>query len=209
MWSQHVLTAHEITCIRGQRALFTDLNLTIGAGEILHIHGSNGSGKTSLLRILCGTSQPENGTVFWQSEDIRVCRSAYYEHLAYIGHNNGIKLELTPSENLSCLAAIKGFAADSQIDLALTQSGLSRDRDIPCIHLSAGQRRRVAIAWLFMTQASIWILDEPLTAIDQDGIDIVRNRFSQHLDDGGLIVLTGHQHLQFEGRKINILHLST
>ena len=209
MWSQHVLTAHDITCIRGQRVLFTDLNLTIGAGEILHIQGSNGSGKTSLLRILCGTSQPDNGTVLWQSEDIRTCRSTYYEHLAYIGHNNGIKLELTPSENLSCLAAIKGFAADSQIDLALTQSGLSRDCDIPCIHLSAGQRRRVAIAWLFMTQASIWILDEPLTAIDQDGIDIARNRFSQHLEGGGLIVLTGHQHLQFEGRKIKSLHLST
>ena len=209
MWSQHVLTAHDITCIRGQRALFTDLNLTIGAGEILHIQGSNGSGKTSLLRILCGTSQPDNGTVFWQSEDIRTCRSTYCEHLAYIGHSNGIKLELAPNENLSCLAAIKGYAADSQIDLALTQSGLSRDRDIPCIHLSAGQRRRVAIAWLFMTQASIWILDEPLTAIDQDGIDIVRNRFSQHLEDGGLIVLTGHQHLQFEDREIKTLHLST
>ena len=209
MRSQLVLTAHEITCIRGQRALFTNLNLTISAGEILHIQGSNGSGKTSLLRILCGTSQPDNGTVLWQSQDIRTCRSAYYEHLAYIGHTNGIKLELTPKENLSCLAAIKGFAADSEIDLALTQSGLYRDRDIPCIHLSAGQRRRVAIAWLFMTQASIWILDEPLTAVDQDGIDITRSRFSQHLDDGGLIVLTGHQHLQFEGRKIKSLHLST
>ena len=209
MWSEHVLTAHEITCIRGQRALFTDLNLTIGAGEILHIQGSNGSGKTSLLRILCGTSQPDKGTVLWQSEDIRTCRSPYCEHLAYIGHNNGIKLALPPSENLSCLAAIKGFAADSQIDLALTRIGLSRDRDVPCIHLSAGQRRRVAIAWLFMTQASIWILDEPLTAIDQDGIDIVRTRFGRHLEDGGLIVLTGHQHLQFEGRKIKSLHLST
>ena len=209
MWSWLVLTAHEITCIRGRRVLFTDLNLTIGAGEILHIQGSNGSGKTSLLRILCGTSQPDNGTVLWQSEDIRACRSTYCEHLAYIGHTNGIKLELTPNENLSCLAAIKGFAADSQIDLALTQSGLSRDRDIPCIHLSAGQRRRVAIAWVFMTQASIWILDEPLTAIDQDGIDIAKSRFRRHLDDGGLIVLTGHQHLQFEGRKINTLHLST
>ena len=204
-----MLTAHEITCIRGQRALFADLNLTISTGEILHIQGSNGSGKTSLLRILCGTSQPDSGTVLWQSEDIRTCRSTYCEHLAYIGHNNGIKLELTPSENLSCLAAIKGFAADSQIDLALTQSGLSRERDIPCIHLSAGQRRRVAIAWLFMTQASIWILDEPLTAIDQDGIDIVKNRFSQHLEDGGLIVLTGHQNLQFEDREIRTLHLST
>ena len=204
-----MLTAHEITCIRGQRVLFTDLNLTISAGEILHIQGSNGAGKTSLLRILCGTSQPDNGTVLWQSEDIRTCRSTYCEHLAYIGHDNGIKLELTPSENLSCLAAIKGFAADSQIDLALTQSGLSRDRDIPCIHLSAGQRRRVAIAWLFMTQASIWILDEPLTAIDQDGIDIVRNRLNQHLEIGGLIVLTGHQHLQFEDSKIKTLHLST
>ena len=189
--------------------LFTDLNLTIDAGEILQIQGSNGSGKTSLLRILCGTSQPDDGTVLWQAEDIRACRSTYCEHLAYIGHNNGIKLELTPSEPLSCLAAIKGFAADSQIDLALTQSGLFRDRDIPCIHLSAGQRRRVAIAWLFITHASIWILDEPLTAIDQDGIDIVRNQFRQHLEDGGLIVLTGHQHLQFEDRKIKTLYLPT
>ena len=203
-----MLTAHDVTCIRGQRVLFTDLNLTISAGEILHIQGSNGSGKTSLLRILCGTAQPDKGTVLWHSEDIRTSRSTYWEHLSYIGHNDGIKLELTPSENLSCLAAIKGFAADSQIDLALTQSGLSRDRDIPCIHLSAGQRRRVAIAWLFMTQASIWILDEPLTAIDQDGIDIARNRFSQHLQDGGLIVLTGHQHVQIEDRKIKTLHFS-
>ena len=197
-----------MTCIRGQRVLFTELKLTISAGEILHIQGSNGSGKTSLLRILCGTLQPDNGTVLWQSEDIRTCRSTYYEQLAYIGHNNGIKLELTPHENLSWLAAIKGISAESQIDLALTQSGFSRDRDVPCIHLSAGQRRRVAIAWLFMTQASIWILDEPLTAIDQDGIDIARSRFNQHLDDGGLIVLTGHQHLEFEGRKTKTLQLS-
>ena len=204
-----MLTAHEITCIRGERALFTGLNLTIDAGEILHIQGSNGSGKTSLLRILCGTTQPDNGTVLWQSQDIRTCRSTYYEHLAYIGHSNGIKLELSPAENLSCLAAIKGFAVGSQIGEALTQSGLSLVRDVPCIHLSAGQRRRVAMAWLFITRASIWILDEPLTAIDQDGIDIARSRFSRHLDDGGLIVLTGHQHLQFEGRKINTLHLST
>tara|TARA_B100000446_G_scaffold8648_1_gene8207 strand:+ start:317 stop:931 length:615 start_codon:yes stop_codon:yes gene_type:complete len=203
-----VLTAHEITCIRGQRALFTGLNLTIDAGEILHIEGSNGSGKTSLLRILCGTTQPDSGTVLWRSQDIRTCRSTYYEHLAYVGHSNGIKLELSPAENLSCLAAVKGFAIDFQIDEVLAQIGLSPVRDVPCIHLSAGQRRRVAMSWLFITRASIWILDEPLTAIDQDGINLARFRFSRHLDNGGLIVLTGHQHLQFDGRKIKTLHLS-
>lgn len=202
-----MLTAHDLECVRGQQTLFSGLNLTVDSGEVLHVEGPNGCGKTSLLRILCGITQPERGRVLWHDEDIRTCRSEYYEKLVYIGHRDGIKLELSPRENLRILAAMNCPVHDADIDEALARTGLSKVDDIPCANLSAGQRRRVAISRLFIGLASIWILDEPLTAIDRDGTSIIESLFTRHVRGGGLILLTGTQHIEIEGRTIRSLQL--
>ncbi|MDQ2694042.1 MAG: cytochrome c biogenesis heme-transporting ATPase CcmA [Pseudomonadota bacterium] len=187
-----LLEACGLECSRGQRLLFRDLSFGLGPGTACQVQGPNGAGKTSLLRMLCGLSLPDAGEVRWQGREIRTTRAGYLDHMAYVGHSSGVKGELTPLENLALSRALAGTAAAASAQ-ALAQVGLEEFLHHPCRTLSAGQRRRVALARLLVAEARLWIVDEPLTALDAAGVGMVEALLAGHLARGGLAVLTSHQ----------------
>ncbi|MDP2056698.1 MAG: cytochrome c biogenesis heme-transporting ATPase CcmA, partial [Thiobacillus sp.] len=195
-----MLSVHELACERGERLLFKNLGFELGNGEALLVRGGNGRGKTSLLRILCGLSVPATGVVRWRGESISKAHEQYGREMAYIGHANGIKDDLTPMENLRIAAALGGRVLDdATATAALCQVGLSRCVDLPARVLSFGQRRRVALAGLMTAGALLWILDEPLTGLDVDGVAMVEWMIHDHVLAGGLAIMTTHQMLMLDG----------
>ena len=192
----NMLSAHELACERGERLLFKSLGFELGNGEALLVRGGNGRGKTSLLRLLCGLSAPAAGVVRWRGEPIDRAREQYGREMAYLGHANGIKDDLTPMENLRIAAALGGRCLDDAAAMAaLERVGLSRCLDFPTRVLSFGQRRRVALAGLMTAGALLWILDEPLTGLDVDGVAMVEQMIRDHVAAGGMAVMTTHQPL--------------
>lgn len=191
-----MLSVHDLACERGERLLFKNLGFELGRGEALLVRGGNGRGKTSLLRILCGLSAPAAGEVSWRGEPIARAHEVYGREMAYVGHANGIKDDLTPLENLRLAAALGGRElGEDAAQAALAQVGLARGADLPARVLSFGQRRRVALAGLATAGALLWILDEPLTGLDVDGVAMVEALISDHVSAGGLAVMTTHQPL--------------
>ncbi|RKZ42805.1 MAG: heme ABC transporter ATP-binding protein CcmA [Gammaproteobacteria bacterium] len=186
------LAIEHLQCIRDDRVLFEDLNFSLSAGELLQIEGRNGSGKTSLLRILCGLTLPTEGTVYWNNEDIQDISSNYWENLAYIGHAPGVKAELSPLENLAMAQALATTPNTINLADALDQVGLYGFEDVPTRTLSAGQQRRVALARLLVNDAPLWILDEPFTALDKSAIGMVESWLDNHAKRDGIVVLTSH-----------------
>lgn len=192
-----MLEAISLQCVRGDRELFNDLDFVLGSGEMLLVSGSNGTGKTSLLRLLCGLSQPTSGEVRWQGENIHDQRSDYCHNMAYLGHHNGVKEELSPMENLSFAATVAGVVVpENKIVAVLNRVGLNGYEELPAKLLSQGQRRRVALARLLLAESRLWILDEPLAALDVQAVALVEEMLSEHLKAGGLVVLTTHQPLK-------------
>lgn len=187
------LHVKSISCTRGYRDLFTNLDFQLCAGQVLRVEGKNGSGKTSLLRIIAGLAQPLEGEVLWQGRKIQHAESGYLENLLFLGHRAAIKYELTPLENLCMAKSLHGSKTDNGIEEALHQIGLYGFEDIPCGQLSAGQKRRVALAQLFLTRASCWILDEPYTSLDVAAVALLENLFAEHVKQGGMLVITSHQ----------------
>jgi len=188
------LIADAITCVRGERELFADLEFKLESGEILQIKGHNGSGKTSLIRIIAGLVQAESGQALWNDEPIKKSE-CFYSQMQYIGHQAGIKSDLTALENLNFARNLKG-ANSADFYQVLAALGLRGFEDLPCANLSAGQKRRVALARLFVSDCQLWILDEPFTALDVKGIKKLEHEFLQHLENNGIIILTTHQPLQ-------------
>ena len=203
-----MLKAQSITCVRGDRLLFQDLSLQVHPGEAYQIQGGNGVGKTTLLRILCGLSLPESGEVFWNAASIREDPEKFQSDLVYIGHSNGIKLDLTPKENLAFALTLHSGTPDVSIDEALDRVGLSGSQHLLCRVLSAGQRRRVAIARLYLSRAPLWVLDEPLGAIDAAGVEAIENVIETHLGQGGMTVFTTHQPLRLKQSAIHTMKWS-
>jgi heme exporter protein A len=199
---QNRLEISQLACIRDDRVLFENLNFQLNAGELLQIEGHNGSGKTSLLRILCGLSLPESGQIFWKNQDIEEDKSIYWRDLSYIGHAPGIKAELTPLENLQMAKALGAQPAEISLESALEQVGLYGFEDVPTRTLSAGQQRRVALARLLTNHVQLWILDEPFTALDKKAIQMVENLLDQHAQRGGMAVVTSHHHVNCEYARI-------
>lgn len=202
------LDAIQLQCIRDDRVLFSELDFHIDAGEVLQIDGANGSGKTSLLRILCGLSFPTEGEVHWQHRSIHRHRTEYLTHIDYLGHLHGIKVELTPLENLRVAQSLSNSDPSYSRHAALEFVGLRGFEDVPCHTLSAGQRRRVALARLRLSQASFWVMDEPFTALDKHGIEIVQGLITEHAQRGGLTALTTHQAVALPGCTFKRLHLN-
>lgn len=204
---QSLLSARGLRCIRGDRELFTDLSLSLRAGELLQIHGANGSGKTTLLRIICGLSLPDAGNIYWQDLSLAENRQRFLRNLHYLGHSTGIKLELSPLENLAFAAALHGAASRITLQQALDRVELFGFENEPARTLSAGQRRRIGLARLLISPARAWILDEPFTALDKSGIRILESLLHEHLENGGIVVLASHSPVNLHERYIKDLHL--
>lgn len=192
-----MLSAIEIECIRGTRRLFAGVSFTLEPGDCLFLQGPNGSGKTSLLRILCGLARPEAGEVRWNAEPIAALAEEYRAALAYCGHANALKDDLTPSENLLAAAALAGQPASlAEARAALEALGVSHLDALPVRALSQGQKRRVALARLAIAERRLWILDEPLTSLDVGAAATLAALVDEHLGRGGIAVLTSHQPIE-------------
>lgn len=187
------LEADRLECQRGERVLFSDLSFSLRAGQALLVEGENGAGKTSLLRLLCGLSRPSAGEVRWRARPIETQREAYSREMAWLGHQHGVKAELKAREDLAFAAALRGEAPPKTIERALERVGLGDCAEVAGRALSAGQKQRLALARLLLSQARLWILDEPFTALDASGRELARSLIGQHLGAGGLAVLTSHQ----------------
>jgi heme exporter protein A len=190
------LAASGLTCIKRDRVLFSDLSMTITSGQLIYLRGPNGAGKTSLLRILTGLSEPAAGQVTFNGQDCSRVLSTFHQQLIYIGHKPGLSDSFSAIENLQfwalqqCLVLKAGLITD-----VLEKLGLVGLEDVPVRYLSAGQQRRVALSRLWLKPASIWILDEPFTALDTDGIQLLETLFKAHVAQGGALLTTSHQPL--------------
>ena len=193
-----MLEARHLECTRGEKKLFRDLSFTLGRGQLLRVAGANGSGKTSLLRIMCGLLAPSAGELRWQGTPIRVDREEYSRNLIFIGHLNALKDDLTALENLRFSAALGGVPADRERTLTgLECFGVAHCAELPAKVLSQGQRRRVALARLALSPAvPLWILDEPFSALDVGAVTELECLLAGHIAAGGMVVLTTHQEVQ-------------
>ncbi|WP_318488792.1 cytochrome c biogenesis heme-transporting ATPase CcmA [Photobacterium leiognathi] len=200
-----MLSVADLSCVRDERLLFDELSFTISSGELVQIEGHNGAGKTTLLRIIAGLGRADSGQVFWNQEDIHTAREDFHQELLFLGHQTGVKRELTAFENLAFFQAmhkcnegsdLKGspkVTGDDALWQALAHVGLAGREDVPAGQLSAGQQRRVALARLWLSNHKLWVLDEPLTAIDKQGVKVLENLFLSHVERGGMVLLTTHQ----------------
>lgn len=202
------LEARNLECIRDDRVLFSELSFSAQPGEVVQIEGHNGSGKTSLLRILCGLLLPSQGDVLWCGQPVDRVRPDFLGELSYLGHHNGIKGELSALENLHFAATLSPRRADTDPYAILARFTLRGFEDVPCRTLSAGQNRRVGLARLLMTRSLLWVLDEPLSALDRKGMRDLEAIFEEHVGNGGMIVLTTHHPVEMGQCKVQYLDLA-
>ncbi|KFI11276.1 cytochrome c biogenesis heme-transporting ATPase CcmA [Vibrio coralliilyticus] len=204
-----MLEVSQLTAIRDERILFESLSFTINSGELVQIEGRNGTGKTTLLRIVTGLGERDSGEIFWNGENIESNRDAYHQDLLFLGHQTGVKRELTAYENLRFYLNIHSRKpVDKEtIYSALMKVGLVGREDVPVAQLSAGQQRRVALARLWLSDHKLWILDEPLTAIDKQGVKVLESLFLSHAEDDGIVILTTHQDMFADNPKLRKIKL--
>ncbi|MHB8741853.1 MAG: cytochrome c biogenesis heme-transporting ATPase CcmA [Sulfuricaulis sp.] len=183
--------------------MFSHLSFRLKPGELLHVTGANGIGKTTLLRTLCGLTRASTGEILWNGSTIRDLDDDYRSQIAYIGHSNGIQGELSPGENLNAIACLGENGHTTLIDNTLVRLGLGGYRHFPAKILSQGQKRRLALARLMVQQKSLWILDEPFSALDVNSIALMTDILMEHLARSGLVVMTSHQDIAVE-KKITL-----
>lgn len=204
-----MLSAQNLACLRGDRLLFKNVSFELQAGGLLYLLGENGSGKSSLLRILCGLLTPDEGAVLWSGKKIKADTEAYYASLTYLGHLNALKDDLTALENLQTNARLAGNdVGDASALAALAAIGIARCADLPTRVLSQGQKRRVALAGLWLAKTQLWILDEPFAALDVASVEGLATRLSAHLASGGMAILTTHQDVAVNAQYTQTLRLS-
>jgi heme exporter protein A len=194
-----MLEIKSLECVRDDRLLFRDLSFSVAEAQVLQIEGTNGSGKTSLLRIICGLRLAEAGQVLWRGEPIASSREDYYADMVYIGHLPCIKGDLTVLENVRSLLDTRSLSlSNAEIEVALEKVGLATYEDVPSKALSSGQRRRILLAFVELSQAKLWILDEPLTALDVHGVALMESMIVQHKNAGGSVIFTTHHGMQLD-----------
>ena len=200
----------DLVCVRGERRLFQDLSFSQAAGELLYVHGPNGSGKTTLLRTLCGLALPEAGEIRWRGENIRRLGEDYHREMAYVGHLNGVKDELTAFENLRVMAQLAGVDDwDERAMAALQRLELRACAELPGKVLSQGQKRRVALARLLLAPRTLWIMDEPFNALDVKAVATIQDILIEHLDNGGMAILTTHQEVEITADRARHIRLGS
>lgn len=193
------LCATNLSYERNEKLILDTISFSICSGEMLQIQGVNGAGKTTLMRILAGLIPLANGQITWNGEPLVNCHAAYDADLIYIGHYSGIKLGLTVKENLQMMAALAMTEVKEEaLDRALFALNLSAYKEVYAQQLSAGQQRRVALAKLLLLKKTLWLLDEPLAALDQEGITIMHELMGNHLRQNGMLVVTSHQPLRMQ-----------
>lgn len=204
--SQTLLECHQLSCERDGRVLFEGLDISFKSGDVVQIEGPNGSGKTTMLRALVGLFADYQGEISWSGTNIHQSRTDFLSNLLFIGHLAGVKKSLSPRENLLFHSSLHQSIDLSSIDEALAKVGLYGYEDLPGYQLSAGQLRRVGLARLYLSNAPLWVLDEPFTAIDKQGVKALENLFLKHAKSGGCVILTTHQTPEITGLKqINLL----
>ena len=190
------LEARALCCSRGPATLFRDVSFGVGPGEWLAVRGANGSGKTTLLRCIAGLTRADAGEVLWQEQPVAASAAQLHADMVFAGHLPGIKDDLSAEENLHAAMRLRGLQLrESQCRDALREAGLERRRHLPARRLSAGQRRRIGLARLMLDPATLWVLDEPLTALDDEGRQLFERLLSRHLDRGGVALLATHHDL--------------
>lgn len=205
-----MLETRDLACVRGERTLFARLSCAAGPGTLLRVAGPNGTGKTSLLRLITGLLAPTDGNICWRGENIRALREDYWKELAYLGHLNAVKDDLTCVENLRAACSLAGLAVhEADAAAALAALGMAgRERSLARF-LSQGQKRRIALARLeLLAGVPLWILDEPFTALDLHGVDTVRNLIAKHLARDGIVVFTTHQEVDIPAPRLVTVNLA-
>lgn len=194
-----MLEIQSLECVRDDRLLFSELSFTLADSEVLQIEGANGCGKTSLLRIICGLRLAEAGKVNWCGESIQRNREDFYANMVYIGHLPCIKGDLTVLENVRTLLDTRSLSVSNQvIEAALIKVGLESYDDVPGKALSSGQRRRILLAFVELAKAKLWVLDEPLTALDVQGVQLMESMILEHKQAGGSVIFTTHHGMQLD-----------
>ena len=205
-----MLEAVNLGCVRGDRRLFSDVNFSLQPGSLLQLTGPNGSGKTSLLRIVCGLLAPAEGEIRWQGENIKSLAEDYLTAISYVGHRNGVKEELNPLENLRISNGVAGVGISLEdAKLALAKIGLVGRDELPARLLSEGQQRRLALARLITSAATLWVLDEVLTSLDKAAVALVKTLIGEHLHKGGMAIIATHQELSLSAGSLQRLELAS
>jgi heme exporter protein A len=195
------LTLASLEFERDDRLLFSGVSASLESGDILQVEGPNGCGKTTLLRVLTTALSPMSGQILWRGKDISRVRQQYLQNLLFLGHLPGLKQSLSPEENLVWWRRLNSTHSLLSNTEALAQIGLRGYEDVPCYRLSAGQQRRAALARLLVTDAPLWVLDEPFTAIDKQGVAGLELLLTSHAAKGGVVILSTHQDLGINGIK--------
>ena len=208
--TNHTLIADNLVGVRGDRLLYKQLSFSLSNGTVFYLQGENGSGKTTLLRTICGLSKPYSGAISWCGENINSLAEEYSKHILYIGHLAGIKEDLTALENLQFSLALAGadICAENAAEV-LNMLGLAKGLNLPTRMLSQGQKRRVALARLWLQNLPLWILDEPFTALDTHATALLKQKIEAFANDGGIVVMTTHQEVALNVPKFEQLRLDS
>lgn len=199
-----LISAENVAVYRGEKLLFRNLSLSLDEGQMLQLLGANGSGKTTLLRALCSLVALEAGEIRWRGKPLAKVRERFFSEMLYAGHSDGLNGDMSARENLSFAARLRGGDV-ARVDAAIARVGLERQVDLPCRALSAGQRRRVGLARLLVADALLWLLDEPLTALDTAGRELVETLLAEQLASGRSVIFTTHQPLQVQDCELRTL----
>jgi heme exporter protein A len=189
------LSVDQVHVWRGDRHVLRGVSLDLGPGDLLHVSGPNGSGKTTLLRVIAGLLTPEQGAVSWRGTSIANSRTEYQGALAYASHEPALKGDLTALENLRFMVGLKRRATSRELRASLDRTGVADCADLPARVLSAGQRRRVALARVLAFRAALWLLDEPYTHLDAAGSQLLSTLLEEHVGVGGLALVVAHHEL--------------
>lgn len=205
-----LLAVNNLQCVRGERTLFEHLTFNISSATLLYVQGDNGTGKTTLLRTLCGLSTAHAGSISWNGQETKTLAEDYSGQVLYIGHLAGIKEDLTALENLQFSLALAGadISADNATEV-LNMLGLAKGLNLPTRMLSQGQKRRVALARLWLQDLPLWILDEPFTALDTHATALLKQKIEAFANDGGIVVMTTHQEVALNVPKFEQLRLDS